>query len=109
LGLSDVGGVIVVTTMAPDGAAAESRGVQIDDALVAVDGVSTGGVSLEDIIARIVGPIGTSVTLSLARGKKHVDTLRKKKPLKEKHLLKVTLQRKPVRKSNPPPPRPPLL
>lgn len=49
------------------GAAAERAGVERQDRLVAIDGVSTVGMGTDDATDRIRGPIGTTVVLSLLR------------------------------------------
>jgi carboxyl-terminal processing protease len=59
-------GEITIERVMPD-RPAEKSGIQDGDAIVAVDGESTTGLSLEQAVRRIKGPKGTTVTLSLKR------------------------------------------
>lgn len=52
---------------------AELSGVQDGDVIVAVDGESTAGLSLEQCVRRIKGPKGSTVTLTLRRKAQIVD------------------------------------
>ena len=49
------------------GGPAERAGVRPKDGVVAVDGVPADSLSMQDLISRIRGPVGTTVTLDLAR------------------------------------------
>jgi len=59
-------GEITIERVMPD-RPAEKAGVQDGDVIVAVNGESTTGLSLEQAVRRIKGPKGTTVTLSLKR------------------------------------------
>lgn len=50
-----------------EGSPAEQAGLQPDDAILRVDGVSTDGWSIEELSTRVRGPRGTSVTLTIGR------------------------------------------
>lgn len=57
---------IIVTGVLP-GSPAERSGVRKDDRILSVDGVTTEGMEMEDLISRVRGPVGTTVTLQIAR------------------------------------------
>jgi len=59
-------GEITIERVMPD-RPAEKAGVQDGDVIIAVNGESTTGLSLEQAVRRIKGPKGTTVTLSLKR------------------------------------------
>ena len=59
------GQIIVVDPL--KGRPAEAAGVQTGDVIVKIDGVSTDGMSLTEAVARIRGPKGTQVTISVVR------------------------------------------
>ncbi|TVX99659.1 S41 family peptidase [Paenibacillus cremeus] len=49
-----------------DGSSAKGAGIQAGDVVVAVQGESVAGLKLADIIAKVMGPEGTSVTLDVS-------------------------------------------
>lgn len=58
----------VLTVIAPlKGMPAEAAGVKTGDQVIAIDGVSTDGVSVEKAVRQIRGDIGTTVSLTLFR------------------------------------------
>lgn len=57
---------VIVTGVTP-GAAGEAAGIRPGDILYAVDGVTLEGESLQDVVDRLVGPPGSTVTLALSR------------------------------------------
>ena len=57
--------IIVVDPL--KGRPAEAAGVQSGDIILKIDGVATDGMSLTEAVARISGPKGTQVTLTIAR------------------------------------------
>ncbi len=59
-GRLEVGGVL-------PGSPADRAGVREGDGIAAVDGVETAPMDLEEVITRIRGPVGTTVTLTLRR------------------------------------------
>lgn len=61
-----------VLRLHPTGPAIEA-GAREDDELLAVDGEPVGKLSLEDVLARIKGPTGTWVKLSIRRGEGVID------------------------------------
>ncbi len=62
-----VGGQLVV--VAPlAGSPAEDAGVRSGDTILAVDGQTVAGLSLDEVLVKIKGPSGTSVRLTIARG-----------------------------------------
>jgi carboxyl-terminal processing protease len=52
------------------GTPAERAELQIDDIIYEVDGESTSGLELEDVVSKIKGPEGTTVHITLLRGSK---------------------------------------
>jgi carboxyl-terminal processing protease len=50
-----------------DGSPAEAAGLQPGDVILSVDGESTAGMPLTEVVQRITGPAGTEVTLTLLR------------------------------------------
>src|SRR3989344_1172660 len=61
----------ILTVIAPlKGTPAEAAGIKAGDQIVTVDGKSTDGVSLDEAVSRIRGPIGTTVELTIIRGGK---------------------------------------
>lgn len=63
LGLPRISGVI-------PGTPAEKAELQIDDIIYEVDGNSTDGLALDEVVAMIKGPEGTSVHITILRGAK---------------------------------------
>jgi hypothetical protein len=62
-----------------EGGPAERAGVQVADALLAVDGVPTAGAPLEQTVGRVRGPAGTPVVLQLERlGQRFEVTVRRR-------------------------------
>jgi len=57
------GQVVIVTPM--DGSPALEAGLRPGDIILEVDGASVAGLSLVEVVAQIVGPAGTSVSLTL--------------------------------------------
>ena len=57
------GNVIVVSPM--PGSPAEKAGIQAGDAILAVDGLSTANMSVEEVVLRVRGKEGTPVTLTV--------------------------------------------
>jgi carboxyl-terminal processing protease len=51
-----------------EGGPAEEAGVRADDVLLRIDGISTTGMSVDDVKQRITGPEGSTVRLLLRRG-----------------------------------------
>lgn len=62
----DEAGGILITTVFP-GTPAEENGLRRGDRIVAVDGVSTEGETVDDTVSRVRGPEGEQVTLTLRR------------------------------------------
>ena len=64
----------ILTVISPlKGTPAEAAGIQSGDKVIAIDGISTEGLSTEEAVSKIRGPLGTTVALSLARAGKQVD------------------------------------
>jgi carboxyl-terminal processing protease len=63
--------LVVVSPIA--GSPAEKAGVKPADVIAAVDGQSLEGLTVDAARARIRGPKGTTVTLSIVRGSDHID------------------------------------
>ncbi len=63
------GQVVVVAPL--KGSPAEKAGLQTKDVIVGVDGKSLEGIGLENVVALIRGPKGTTVSLSVLRGTSH--------------------------------------
>jgi carboxyl-terminal processing protease len=57
------GQVVIVAPI--DGSPAQAAGVRAGDIMVKVDGVDLTGMSLSDVINKVLGPAGTQVTLTL--------------------------------------------
>jgi carboxyl-terminal processing protease len=55
------------------GSPAEAAGLQSGDVIVAVDKVSLDGMTIDQVTAKIKGPRGTPVTLSIERGTQTID------------------------------------
>ena len=61
----------VLTVVAPlKGTPAEAAGILAGDQVIAIDGKSTDGVSLDKAVSQIRGPVGTTVELALIRAGK---------------------------------------
>ncbi|MHC4726771.1 MAG: M56 family metallopeptidase, partial [Planctomycetota bacterium] len=76
-------GLIRISAVLPNTPASGSS-FQKGDIIEAVDGISTEGLSLDDVVARIVGPKGTEVTLSV---KSHSQDVAEKKTFTRQLLL----------------------
>jgi C-terminal peptidase prc len=63
--ISDTCRLIIVDTIA--GGPAQAAGVMANDIMVAVDGESIMGWTIDEIVSRVRGPAGTEVTLTLER------------------------------------------
>jgi len=64
----------VLTVVAPlKGTPAEAAGIKTGDAIIAIDGKSTEGLSTEVAVQQIRGPKGTSVTFTIVRDKKPLE------------------------------------
>lgn len=63
--MNDDGYLEIVRPMS--GQPASRAGLQPDDVILAVDGITTRGLSIDDAIARVRGPQGTSVVLTISR------------------------------------------
>jgi len=64
--LSDTCLLVVVAPI--DGSPAEAAGVQSGDVVQAVDGESVNGSTIQDQVAKVRGPEGTDVTITIQRG-----------------------------------------
>lgn len=64
----------VLTVIAPlNGTPAEAAGIKAGDQIVAIDNKSTNGISVEEAVSEIRGPVGTTVDLSIIRAGKPLD------------------------------------
>lgn len=64
----------VLTVIAPlKGTPAETAGIKAGDIIAAIDGKSTDGVSIDEAVSRIRGPVGTTVDLTVIRAGKALD------------------------------------
>ena len=63
--MSETCRILVVSTI--EGAPAEAAGLQRDDVMVEVDGESILGWTVDEVTARVRGPAGTAVTLTIER------------------------------------------
>ncbi len=64
----------VLTVIAPlKGTPAETAGIKAGDIIAAIDGKSTDGVSIDEAVSRIRGPVGTTVDLTIIRAGKALD------------------------------------
>ncbi len=58
----------VLTVVAPlKGTPAETAGIRAGDQIIAIDGTSTDGISIDKAVGKIRGPIGTTVALTIIR------------------------------------------
>ena len=57
------GRVVIVTPI--DGSPAERAGLRPGDVIVAVDGEQVAGMAIEEVVARVTGPAGTTVRLTI--------------------------------------------
>jgi carboxyl-terminal processing protease len=69
--LSETCLLVVVTPF--DGSPAEAAGLQGGDAILAVDGESVNGSTIDEQVTRVRGPEGTDVTLTVRRGEDEFD------------------------------------
>ncbi len=87
--LSDNCVLVVISPL--DGQPAQAAGVKTGDILVAVDGTSVNGSTLEDEVGKIRGPAGTDVTLTLRRDAQTLDITVTRAEIKqsevESHML----------------------
>lgn len=60
------GRVVIVTPI--DGSPAEQAGLRPGDVIVAVDGEQVSGMDIEEVVARVKGPAGTTVRLTILGG-----------------------------------------
>ena len=67
LGVEDRDGTVVVTRVYPDSPAARAQ-VRAGDAIVSVDGATTTGLTLKQVVEKIRGKEGTTVTVGFRRG-----------------------------------------
>jgi carboxyl-terminal processing protease len=65
--LDQVDDQFVVVAPLP-GSPAEKAGLQTGDVLLAVDGQDLAGLTLTDVVLKVRGPVGTTVTLTVRRG-----------------------------------------
>ena len=64
----------IITVIAPlKGTPAFAAGVKSGDLIAAIDGKSTEGISIDEAVSKIRGPIGTEVTLTIIRDRKSLD------------------------------------
>lgn len=64
----------ILTVIAPlKGTPAEAAGIKTGDQIITIDGKSTDGVSLDEAVSRIRGPIGTTVDLTIIRAGKAIN------------------------------------
>ncbi len=65
----------VLTVIAPlKGTPAQAAGIKAGDQIIAIDKKSTDGMSVDEAVSEIRGPVGTTVDLSLVRSGKPLDT-----------------------------------
>lgn len=69
--VSDTCEILIVSTIS--GAPAEAAGLMRDDELVAVDGESIDGWTVDEVTATVRGPAGSDVTLTIERGDETFD------------------------------------
>lgn len=64
----------ILTVVAPlKGTPAEAAGIRAGDLIIAIDGKSTEGLSIEEAVSKIRGPAGTVVELSIVRDKRALE------------------------------------
>ena len=64
----------VLTVVAPlKGTPAEAAGIKAGDQIVAIDTKPTNGLSIDEAVSKIRGPVGTTVNLSIVRNEKFLD------------------------------------
>jgi LysM repeat protein len=84
IAINKVDGLIRISQLLPD-APASGSSFRKGDIIKAIDGVSTGGMSLNEVVARIRGPKGTKVTLTVKSHSQDItmeETLTRQLPLK---------------------------
>ena len=69
-------------------------GVQPGDLIMAIDGTDTAGITMEEVLSRLRGPVGTEVSVLLRRGKALEFTVVMKRALIEVPTVKYTLMDK---------------
>ncbi len=64
----------ILTVIAPlKGTPAETAGIKTSDQIIAIDGTSTEGLSVEKAVTKIRGPVGTTVSFTIIRDGKPLD------------------------------------
>ena len=64
----------ILTVIAPlKGTPAETAGIKTGDQIIAIDGTSTEGLSVEKAVTKIRGPVGTTVSFTIIRDGKPLD------------------------------------
>lgn len=66
LGVDDQENILIVAPLS--GFPAEKAGLRPKDIILSVDGTTTAGLSITEVVSRIRGPVGTEVTLEILRG-----------------------------------------
>lgn len=70
MGWSESGGLRVIEV--PEGPAREA-GLEVDDVIVAIDGVPIDDLPQREVVAMLRGPVGTLVQLTVRRGDEEID------------------------------------
>ena len=65
MGYSEEGGLRVVD--APEGGPAARAGLRVGDRIITLEGEPVRGLSLEEIVERLRGPVGTEIELEIVR------------------------------------------
>lgn len=72
IGIAFVDGQLVVKTIS-EGGPAEKAGIQVEDIIIAVDGVKLSGTTIDEISAPLEGSAGTTSTITVLRNGKEVN------------------------------------
>lgn len=77
ISLRQIGGKMVISTPI-DGGPADRAGMDAGDIIIKVDGKPIAGLDIDEVVKRVSGPLGSSVTLTVDRDGKDLDfTLRR--------------------------------
>ena len=84
------GALLIVAPLA--GSPAEEAGIRSGDLIVAVDGKTVVGETLDEVISRIKGPTGTSVKLTVVRGEEEPKIISVRRQVIKRESVDTTIE-----------------